>query len=122
INAVAKAKVDNSVFASKFQPWLCDVCRETFQSASLSANKQHCDTFFPIHKYTSYSLCYQLHMSYHPDIIRIIFDTSVTCEIPCIRYIIQSHFSPPQSVLINPVSYTHLRAHETRHDLVCRLL
>src|SRR5665648_1174324 len=22
----------------------------------------------------------------------------------------------------NPVSYTHLRAHETRHDLVCRLL
>src|SRR5450756_261348 len=24
--------------------------------------------------------------------------------------------------LITPVSYTHLRAHETRHDLVCRLL
>src|SRR5450756_2286089 len=24
--------------------------------------------------------------------------------------------------LDNPVSYTHLRAHETRHDLVCRLL
>src|SRR5450756_2684878 len=23
---------------------------------------------------------------------------------------------------LNPVSYTHLRAHETRHDLVCRLL
>src|SRR5665648_1243354 len=23
---------------------------------------------------------------------------------------------------IAPVSYTHLRAHETRHDLVCRLL
>ena len=23
---------------------------------------------------------------------------------------------------IRPVSYTHLRAHETRHDLVCRLL
>src|SRR5450759_3275444 len=23
---------------------------------------------------------------------------------------------------IQPVSYTHLRAHETRHDLVCRLL
>src|SRR5450759_996059 len=22
----------------------------------------------------------------------------------------------------DPVSYTHLRAHETRHDLVCRLL
>src|SRR5450759_215472 len=25
-------------------------------------------------------------------------------------------------VWVNPVSYTHLRAHETRHDLVCRLL
>src|SRR5665648_568718 len=24
--------------------------------------------------------------------------------------------------LVNAVSYTHLRAHETRHDLVCRLL
>src|SRR5450756_2875724 len=23
---------------------------------------------------------------------------------------------------LEPVSYTHLRAHETRHDLVCRLL
>src|SRR5450756_2586451 len=25
-------------------------------------------------------------------------------------------------VIVLPVSYTHLRAHETRHDLVCRLL
>src|SRR5450756_2755360 len=25
-------------------------------------------------------------------------------------------------LVIDPVSYTHLRAHETRHDLVCRLL
>src|SRR5450756_2211086 len=25
-------------------------------------------------------------------------------------------------LLAKPVSYTHLRAHETRHDLVCRLL
>src|SRR5450759_3536088 len=24
--------------------------------------------------------------------------------------------------MYTPVSYTHLRAHETRHDLVCRLL
>src|SRR5450756_1469768 len=27
-----------------------------------------------------------------------------------------------QAYNYNPVSYTHLRAHETRHDLVCRLL
>src|SRR5450759_5715934 len=25
-------------------------------------------------------------------------------------------------LIVVPVSYTHLRAHETRHDLVCRLL
>src|SRR5450756_2650187 len=33
-------------------------------------------------------------------------------------------FSPVMAVAIVavPVSYTHLRAHETRHDLVCRLL
>src|SRR5659263_340080 len=40
------------------------------------------------------TLCYQLHMSNHPDIICIIPDTSVTCEIPCVGYIIQCHFSP----------------------------
>ena len=28
----------------------------------------------------------------------------------------------PDSYKPYPVSYTHLRAHETRHDLVCRLL
>src|SRR5450759_1371299 len=31
-------------------------------------------------------------------------------------------FDQMMSLPINPVSYTHLRAHETRHDLVCRLL
>src|SRR5450756_2911780 len=41
--------------------------------------------------------------------------------------------APPASVTVipsvcmdrictSPISYTHLRAHETRHDLVCRLL
>src|SRR5450756_2807922 len=29
---------------------------------------------------------------------------------------------PPNGLPLDPVSYTHLRAHETRHDLVCRLL
>src|SRR5450759_5722297 len=28
----------------------------------------------------------------------------------------------PRNDRLEPVSYTHLRAHETRHDLVCRLL
>ena len=27
-----------------------------------------------------------------------------------------------REAMVAPVSYTHLRAHETRHDLVCRLL
>src|SRR5450756_1256269 len=32
-------------------------------------------------------------------------------------------FAPvTQEDMVRPVSYTHLRAHETRHDLVCRLL
>src|SRR5450759_255067 len=29
---------------------------------------------------------------------------------------------PQQCVSVRAVSYTHLRAHETRHDLVCRIL
>src|SRR5450756_2892762 len=35
------------------------------------------------------------------------------------------HMPPPTPISYHesgPVSYTHLRAHETRHDLVCRLL
>src|SRR5665648_1198299 len=30
--------------------------------------------------------------------------------------------TPLRVVRVQTVSYTHLRAHETRHDLVCRLL
>src|SRR5450759_5845245 len=30
------------------------------------------------------------------------------------------YLQPYRSALSKPVSYTHLRAHETRHDLVCR--
>ena len=30
--------------------------------------------------------------------------------------------TPERKVILNPVSYTHLRAHETVLDLVCRLL
>src|SRR5428012_20058 len=40
---------------------------------------------------------YYLYSKYHRD---------------CVRVVIHQ----------DPVSYTHLRAHETRHDLVCRLL
>eukprot|EP00825_Cyclidium_porcatum_P028455 TRINITY_DN30709_c0_g1_i1.p1 TRINITY_DN30709_c0_g1~~TRINITY_DN30709_c0_g1_i1.p1 ORF type:complete len:462 (-),score=36.85 TRINITY_DN30709_c0_g1_i1:10-1395(-) len=37
-------------------------------------------------------------------------------------FAVESANGPMYSALIPPVSYTHLRAHETRHDLVCRLL
>src|SRR5450759_5898253 len=43
------------------------------------------------------------------------------------RYSIPSYIRPSTRAVsfidsLCPVSYTHLRAHETRHDLVCRLL
>src|SRR5450756_1346484 len=51
---------------------------------------------------------------------------SVPCSSPAayrlLRFImcsLSSQFSPYG---LHAVSYTHLRAHETRHDLVCRLL
>src|SRR5660398_304711 len=34
----------------------------------------------------------------------------------------QSCHQRPHTVALNPVSYTHLRAHETKANLVCRLL
>eukprot|EP00825_Cyclidium_porcatum_P012866 TRINITY_DN16730_c0_g1_i1.p1 TRINITY_DN16730_c0_g1~~TRINITY_DN16730_c0_g1_i1.p1 ORF type:complete len:117 (-),score=6.78 TRINITY_DN16730_c0_g1_i1:8-358(-) len=36
--------------------------------------------------------------------------------------VISSRSQQPMYSALIPVSYTHLRAHETRHDLVCRLL
>ena len=48
---------------------------------------------------------------------------NVEGDIPAIGFISHVDTSPDFSGKnVNPVSYTHLRAHETRHDLVCRLL
>src|SRR5450756_951953 len=44
---------------------------------------------------------------------------------PFLRPREMAHWTSPvfkYALLVVPVSYTHLRAHETRHDLVCRLL
>src|SRR5450759_3745875 len=38
------------------------------------------------------------------------------------RYLYDRQGSAIFDRITEPVSYTHLRAHETRHDLVCRLL
>src|SRR5450759_1613148 len=37
-------------------------------------------------------------------------------------YMVPKMWAVPTLDGVEPVSYTHLRAHETRHDLVCRLL
>ena len=39
-----------------------------------------------------------------------------------IERIKQAIMADPQNATYTAVSYTHLRAHETREDLVCRLL
>src|SRR5450756_1252208 len=54
--------------------------------------------------------------------------TNIAGTIPKIRnvnlgdLILQLMRGGPTVGALTPVSYTHLRAHETRHDLVCRLL
>src|SRR5450759_111570 len=48
-----------------------------------------------------------------------------TCLIRCVLHCMASRQTCDSFHAIRatgPVSYTHLRAHETRHDLVCRLL
>src|SRR5450756_2337282 len=37
------------------------------------------------------------------------------------RFVVHEANGPYPTHRVGPVSYTHLRAHETRHDLVCRL-
>src|SRR5450756_2767380 len=45
--------------------------------------------------------------------------SSQVVQVMIVSTIFWFHFSRPS---MYSVSYTHLRAHETRHDLVCRLL
>ena len=58
----------------------------------------------------------------HPAATHEVFSWTRTCE-PAAQKSpqIANTFQFTRGSLI-PVSYTHLRAHETRHDLVCRLL
>eukprot|EP00825_Cyclidium_porcatum_P039228 TRINITY_DN4704_c0_g1_i3.p1 TRINITY_DN4704_c0_g1~~TRINITY_DN4704_c0_g1_i3.p1 ORF type:complete len:116 (+),score=36.34 TRINITY_DN4704_c0_g1_i3:71-418(+) len=55
---------------------------------------------------------------------RIIQDLSYTGSFSRIQFqdSLNKQFSLSTYMSSIPVSYTHLRAHETRHDLVCRLL
>src|SRR5450756_1826254 len=46
----------------------------------------------------------------------------VLCHITVFHHDRDLHVSSVHLSFLAPVSYTHLRAHETRHDLVCRLL
>src|SRR5450756_3174810 len=54
------------------------------------------------------------------DLLQVLTLTRATLSLThLVRHFLQSshaHFG----MLDQPVSYTHLRAHETRHDLVCR--
>src|SRR5450756_2772523 len=52
--------------------------------------------------------------------IRELFDMSATRYYQVLNALIDSPAALAHDPM--PVSYTHLRAHETRHDLVCRLL
>ena len=55
----------------------------------------------------------------------IVGDGAKLCYTYLLEQDIPCRMAPPQLVMQNAVgavSYTHLRAHETRHDLVCRLL
>src|SRR5450759_2720058 len=47
-----------------------------------------------------------------------------TCLLPflLISTLLSTCFSVTNDQVCIPVSYTHLRAHETRHEFVCRLL
>src|SRR5450756_2068593 len=49
--------------------------------------------------------------------------SSVTVRFHCAcAAVIRPQICASRMSLLRAVSYTHLRAHETRHDLVCRLL
>src|SRR5450756_2837825 len=49
-------------------------------------------------------------------------DQHAVLEESAVREVVRADAHERQLRVVGPVSYTHLRAHETRHDLVCRLL
>src|SRR5450756_3151472 len=50
------------------------------------------------------------------------FSRSMSNNVQRVPALVFTAKGSPSSHSLTPVSYTHLRAHETRHDLVCRLL
>src|SRR5450756_2897574 len=80
----------------------------------------HCKTFFMETKGTP---LYHKHLS-KPEIINICKHLVEKNGIRSIERITGHHRDTIGNLIedLASVSYTHLRAHETRHDLVCRLL
>ena len=59
----------------------------------------------------------------HPVLVKGSSDDRARQEfVKSLKTHIQQNLLPAVSSAYFPVSYTHLRAHETREDLVCRLL
>src|SRR5665648_1108031 len=93
-----RCEIDDVVYASNiiggFDRLLCRVCRILYLTDDLAKSSK----FFPI--------WFNIHHTFAVSRIKVsaFFDSAVPF------------------VICTAVSYTHLRAHETRHDLVCRLL
>src|SRR5450759_341857 len=108
---MGKAPVSTLLFIMYICTFLALACRRTLSSPSLSSGSI---LMYPL---SSASL-----KSSSPSPVRastVVYPSSEPTP-PKER----SAFSAVKSVqtVHEPVSYTHLRAHETRHDLVCRLL
>src|SRR5450756_2959269 len=56
------------------------------------------------------------------DLVRTVVGHELRVPLTVVRDYELPGFVSASTLVVASVSYTHLRAHETRHDLVCRLL
>src|SRR5665648_153411 len=113
--------VQNSSFACPISSFSCDFTYHRITSSFIST----VDTKYPLPKmpFLSQNTFFKITNFLLGDLLVFFLIVSTTLLTSCFGgSTICKFYKDKSSRWFNSVSYTHLRAHETRHDLVCRLL
>src|SRR5660397_221658 len=104
--------------ASRVSPPAYGLCRFHHTIAKAARiDDEACGMLLTLLDGISYPDIHRIYANLPSDEVQLPFNSE-----PCLRDTVTTHCSTHRLVRIDTVSYTHLRAHETKANLVCRLL